>query len=296
MSSDKKEVKYADYKEGVMKRLADGRTWEKCGVWVRDGKCTEKPYILPLKDEKNNPENRAEAIKHYLNFDCTPYLSKGNALVGLHQYAHHLNSSQLLCLMFFSKLIDRDSCATKDTVEFMKKAFHIDIHVGAKCDFEYKESKADKYRFVINRKREYEGTSFDFHIVDGDVEVFFEIKFTEDGFGNAENDDRHRCKAAQYKELLPQSLKDKVEVEDIMKYYQLFRNIIRADNENKYVVFITDGNNPSTKAEADKDKDGFMKKFGKYLDLNHVKFKTWQDLGNNFPKHTELPFQFKAIL
>ena len=39
-----------------------------------------------------------------------------------------------------------------------------------------------------------EGTNFDFHISDGDKEYFFEIKFTENGFGKASNDDRHSQK------------------------------------------------------------------------------------------------------
>lgn len=283
-------IKYADYKKEIMKCLADSKTWEQNGFWERNGKRTEKAHILPLNGNPNNAINRADAIKRFLGFDCTPYFPNG--FVGLHQYAHHINSSQLLCLMYFSNLINNQFKATQELIDFMKKAFNIVITTEAKCHFEYKEKNVNKYIFDIFGEKEYEGTSFDFHIKDKDVEIFFEIKFTEDGFGNAKKDTngRHECKAKKYVELLPESLKRITTTDDILKYYQLFRNIIRAEDKSKYVIFITDQNNPSTNKEIYE----FKNKFGKFIDSKRVIFETWQNLNKTNPI-AKLPFQFKAM-
>ena len=293
MTSEEKKITYTKYKEKVIDSLVRIKTWED-GVYKYRGKHISKNHILPLFNKENTREKQADAIKQYLGLDCAPYFAKG--FIGLHKYAHHLNSSQTFCLMFFSKLMDSNHRASDIMVAFLKRVFAIDIHIGAKCDFEYKENDHAhaRYRFKVLDRQEYEGTSFDFHIHDGNVEVFFEIKFTEDGFGKAKKDDRgrHVCKAEQYRKLLPQSLKNNVTTEDILSYYQIFRNIIRAENENKYVIFITDTNNPST----NKEKYEFMEKFGKYLDSKHIIFETWQKLAEAYQHFEELPFQLKAIL
>lgn len=296
MNSEENIITYAEYKENVIARLVKIKTWEDDGVYKYRGKYISKNHILPLFNKENSRVKRADAIRQYLGFDCTPYFPKG--FIGLHQYAHHLNSSQTFCMMFFSKLMYNNHYATKLMVEFFKKVFLIDIHEGAECNFEYKEDDDNKnhqrYRFKVLDEQEYEGTSFDFHIRDRNIEIFFEIKFTEDGFGKAKKDDsgRHECKAEQYLKLLPQPLKNNVTTDDILHYYQIFRNIIRAENEDKYVIFITDANNPSTK----KDKCEFMEKFGKYLDSKHIIFETWQNLAETYQHFEELPFQLKAIL
>lgn len=237
-------------------------------------------------------------MQKYLNIDVANYL--GPELKGLHKSSHHLNSSQTLCIQFFSALIDGEYphlTAKQELVELLK-TIGISIHEGAECKFEYTEQDKDKYRFKIhNQERkevnEYEGTSFDFHIKDNDVEVYFEIKFTEDGFGkaskdkrNPEKEKRHKEKAEQYTKLLPPSIKPTPTVDELLKHYQLFRNIIRATDENKYVVFITDENNLSTENE----KKDFIDKFG---EPNNVLFLTWQEIRENYSG--ELPFQFECF-
>ncbi|MDE5608596.1 MAG: hypothetical protein K2I64_06655 [Muribaculaceae bacterium] len=283
MTTKTQSVSHANYTDRVLEVLTKDMNWE-CGTYVRNGKEYLKKHILPLKNNDNTLRNRADAIKKYFEFDCKPYLP---GLRGLHQYAHHVNSSQILCMMFFSKLIDVKHCATKEMVKFMKDAFNIEIHEGAKCDFEYKED----IKFDVLGKSENEGTSFDFHIKDDKVEVYFEIKFTEDGFAKEKKDadERHKCKARQYEKLLPEYLKDNATAEDILLNYQIFRNIIRADNDKKYVIFITDGNNPAT----NEDIKAFLEKFGTYIDSNHIQFKTWQEIKDKYP--FKLPMQFEAL-
>lgn len=297
-----KTTTYSDYRKRLFECLARVKNWDEEGVWCRNGKCTKFAHILPLSYDMNSAANRANAIKKFLGLDCAKYL--GPKLIGLHQYAHHLNSSQTLCIQFFSALIDGNYphlTAKHELVELLK-SIGITIHTGAECKFEYKEKHKKEYTFAIhNNEGKYEGTSFDFYIKDNDIEVFFEIKFTEDGFGKAskninhpEKEKRHKEKAEQYKKLLlnPEriiSLKQEPTVDDILTYYQLFRNIIRV-GENKYVVFITDENNHSTEI----DKENFKEKFG---EPKNVVFLTWQKIrekaGAIYPG--ELPFQFDAF-
>lgn len=301
-----KKMTYNSYKENVLSQLKKalekslGRNIEP-GKWKysqnddlgnKITKEIDKDHILPLEDSnKSAAKKRAAAMQKYLNIDVSNYL--GSKLKGLHQYSHHLNSSQTLCIQFFSALIDGEYphfTAKQELVELLK-TIGISIHEGAECKFEYTEQDKDKYRFKIhNQERkevnEYEGTSFDFHIKDNDVEVYFEIKFTEDGFGKANNDQRHEEKAEQYTKLLPPSIKPTPTVDELLTHYQLFRNIIRATDEKKYVVFITDANNPSTENE----KTEFIAKFG---EPNNVLFLTWQEIRENYSG--ELPFQFECF-
>lgn len=270
---------HSAYKKDVLQRLikASGKTWNGDGVW----RGIPRKHILPL-ESTNTRVSRAKAIKKYLNFDCHECLPK---LKGLHQYAHHLNSSQLLCMIFFSRMIEEEK-ATDKMVQFINSAFGISIKEGAECKFEYTENH-DPYIFNILDKKEYEGTSFDFHISDGTTEISFEIKLTEYGFGKATMDNRHEQKAEQYIKLLPAKY-SAISTEEMLQDYQIFRNITRAKNKNAYVIFITDGNNIQTNNEIKK----FTEKYGTLP--SNVKFTTWQKITPSYP--CELPFQLKAIL
>lgn len=276
---------YSDYRKTVVTLLATlvGKKWED-GIWRRTG--TPVQHILPTihtDSSRQNRENRANAIKDYLGFDCKKCL--GNTLAGLHQYAHHLNSSQALCMMFFSNLIDETHRVNKGMVGFVREMLSINISTNARYHFEYTE-KRKPYIFNVSGKDEYEGTSFDFYIVDEDIEIYFEIKLTENGFGKAEDDSRHNEKIYQYKKLLPSYLIQEPTDEQFRNHYQIFRNIIRT-GENKYVIFITDKNNPST----EKEKMDFQKSFGQ---SDNVKFITWQDIKRvaNCFYPCKLPYQF----
>lgn len=297
-------MNYQKYNEKLLNLLIDevqkatGKRWED-GLWAP--KKVRRPHILPLLGDNNNAINRANAIRQYMGFDCSPYFDKD--FNGLHTYAHHINSSQITCLMFFSKLIDKDGHAKREMVEFVKKAFGIDISVEAKCDFEYTEKfapydfDADKDGNII---KGYEGTSFDFHIKDENVEIYFEIKLTEPGFHKEKlfkkdrktkkeiEDKRHMAKARRYlaKEVAPQFFREIVkEPAEFLTQYQIYRNIIRVTGNNKYVVFISDRNNPMTKQDADSIERVHFH--------NNVIFRTWQQLIPFYP--FELPFQLKAI-
>ncbi len=270
-------MKYEDYKNLLWNRLAieAKETYRvlKPGKWLKTG--VSKDHILPLDNDQNTRQNRAATIKEHLDFDVRMALPD---LGGLHQFAHHLNSSQLLCMMFFTPLKEDPA----KLQEFIFNAFGIKLSPNAECHFEYSQKDDPQYTFQIEGKKKYEGTSFDFHIIDGDTELFFEIKLTEKGFGKAENNHRHKEKARQYIKLLPYTISKVLDEDSFLKYYQLYRNVIRANKPCKYVIFITDANNPATKSEL------------RQIELSqNIIHKTWQELATLYPN--KIPFQLNAL-
>lgn len=247
------------------------------GTWECNG--VEKRHILPLAEVKGSAALRAEAIAAHLHFDVAEVLP---GLRGLHRDIHHLNSSQLLCLMFFGEFLKRGADGMTLLKDFVSNAFGIRLCGVVKYGFEYRQKDA-RYYFNIQGRRRYEGTSFDFHIADErGTEIFFETKFSENGFGRCpKNDGCYQLKAQEYIKLLPADVE--VSCEEFLERYQILRNVIRATGANKYVVFITDGDNPATNAEI----SGIPHS-------NNIRHYTWQQLAAHYP--FELPFQFKAML
>ena len=75
-------------------------------------------------------------------------------------------------------------------------------------------------------------------------------------------------------------------MEECVKYYQLFRNIIRGDSDSKIIVFITDENNPATEEEI----KNFRQEYLKDATVNCL-FLKWQDIYKELPLDFH-PFQF----
>jgi hypothetical protein len=138
--------------------------------------------------------------------------------IKLHSDFHHLNSSQALCfnlfypLIFENKLITLFNKINKNigTNEFVKK-----------YEFEYIENNI-------------ENTNFDLFIETNKNNYYFEIKYTENEFGQAKNDIKHRKKYNDvYKERL--HIFKNVSMEVFFKYYQILRNLIY---NNGYNIFV----------------------------------------------------------
>ena len=106
------------------------------------------------------------------------------------------------------------------------------------------------------------------------------IKLTEEGFGKCKNDEKHEEKFKKvYQGLIGNcdAIKKPVRFDDeFRKYYQLFRNSIRAKDKNKYVVFIYDKNNNYCESQLNEFKEKYISK--DYQE--NVKGITWQDLVN----------------
>ena len=171
---------------------------------------------------------------------------EGDLLEKPHTDAHHLNSSQILCYNFFRPLIDKNGGATQELVDRLSEQ-GIPIEKGAKCTFEYTDN-LDK----MEKPRD-KPTEFDFHIIGSDVEVFFEIKYTENSFGEAKKDDNHKEKyELVYKSLLEKApcLNHTPEFEEFAKLYQLYRNAIRITDKNKHLILLYPKNNTTVNKEA----------------------------------------------
>jgi hypothetical protein len=108
--------------------------------------------------------------------------------------------------------------------------------------------------------------------------VFFEIKFTEQGFAKAKINETHKTKFENtYQHMIreqtvcnPENIKD----ENFFNYYQLFRNAIRVMDKNKYVVFIF----PKGNKKCDADFNAFKKEFINGQDKENIKCLYWEEL------------------
>lgn len=267
-------ISYKQYRKEALGRLVDSIHHADISKGRWRGR--EFSHVLPI-DGKTRVAKRA-AIKKYLGIDIVDNQIKE----GLHTDAHHLNSSQLLCYRTFQLLLDydRDKSVLITLLErFGIQAGHYEAH-----KFEYKDD--------LKWNNKSEGTSFDFYIKGREKEVFFEIKFTEYGFGQASNGESHKKKIEELyrREVEKCAILKKMEDDEIRRYYQFVRNIIRYKGDDTIIVFITDGNNPATNSAI----DNFCNKF-----LNdpqkHVKFITWQDLNEKWPDGVEKPSQFACF-
>ena len=224
----------SDYAEGRKKHLAKyaiEKDLKCCGLW------REKPYCHILFT--SNEEQKKEAIKKNLLKGV-----KVDMLAKPHTDAHHLNSSQILCYNFFRPLITNDGKATAELVSLLGK-YGIAITNNATCQFEYTDKIEDR-------------TQFDFYIKEGEIEVFFEIKYTEDYFGGASSSDSAKRQYMNWYEVQftqQQCLKEvPADCEDFIanytQHYQLYRNAIRITDKNKHLVLLYPKENENVEKEA----------------------------------------------
>lgn len=215
---------------------------------------------------KCNKENQVDIIEKYNLTDGLTF--KGFIPIDkVHRCAHHLNSSQVLCYNYFRPMVNDDHTPKPELIKLMKE-HGISISEKARCDFEY-----DSY---LDYKDE--GTVYDFHIKDGETEVFFEIKYTEDGFHKPANNKSHRLKYdSTYHEMLKkcQCLKNKeIRYEDFLESYQLFRNVLRITNKKRYTLFvIAEGNH-----KIYEDIKSFYSNYIKDSYQENVRALCWEDL------------------
>ena len=270
---EKSNMSYTKFKEKVLDKLADYKKnvlkIEENGIFRYRGKIYPKEHILPIPSGKSIQN----IVKEYNVLKC---LKGVDFLIekDLHRYAHHLNSSQLMCYNFFRPYIIKEGSKTSPNdalIDLLSKYIAINQCSKAECHFEY----------VQGGEYEGEDTNFDFYLKSDETEVFFEIKYTEAGFGKCEDDDRHKDKFARiYNGLIKKcpAIKDSITFNDeFRKNYQLFRNSIRATGKNKYVIFIYDENNQYCKDQLDE----FLKKYitDDYKNMNIIGI-TWQDLAH----------------
>lgn len=235
------------------------------GLWQQKGQ--PRTHIL---GNASTSEQKAELINKYSLLPNVPSIDCNT--IHLHQYAHHLNSSQIMCYNFFRPLIEsydgkmykpKDSLLNLIGMEIDQE---IDTH-GAVCNFEYIDDSA-------------ENTNFDFYFKKEDVEVFFEIKYTEREFSKKSSaKDPHAQYESIYKPMIEKTkelfIGETISEQDFNnEYYQLARNSIRATSADKHVFFVCPKEHEELINQFVEFSDKYLTEKGK----ERIKLITWEDL------------------
>ncbi|MFM1655804.1 PGN_0703 family putative restriction endonuclease [Brevibacillus sp. B_LB10_24] len=134
--------------------------------------------------------------------------------IKFHQFFHHVNSSQAVCINYYYPFI------TEGKLEWIAEIFGCQDRVS-EWAFEKVVDKAEQ-------------TNFDFYMkATGGKQLFFEVKYTEQEFGTAKNDESHQRK---YHLIYSRRLKGKVKkcsMEDFFRHYQILRNISYLEIDSK---------------------------------------------------------------
>ncbi|WP_341201163.1 PGN_0703 family putative restriction endonuclease [Planomicrobium okeanokoites] len=209
------------YKEQVKSRLAHYKLTTlgvvENGKWKTNDK--EYPHILPVKQmELNFLEPYRTGLTNFTK----------QQRVHLHRDFHHLNSSQAICLNFFYPLIEENQLSLL-----------LDILKFSNEDIDFAQ-----FEKILDRT---EGTNFDFYIkLKSGKQIFFEIKYTESGFGKQNASEVYQEKyEGVYKERLTGKLRIGTDNYDsLMKNYQLLRNIsyVDATDQSLLVIIYPEGN------------------------------------------------------
>lgn len=261
------------FKEKIYKSLSDYREHElkisEMGKW----RGNSYGHILPKDKEKENI-----LAKYRQSF----FSSKSKA-IKLHQCFHHLNSSQAMCINFFYPLIQEENLHL--ITGYM--GFNDEMIDYNSVEFE-KESKIDG----VDKRRP---TSFDFYFeTKSGKKFFFEIKYTEDGFGKAVNDSDHRDKFEKvYRQHLPRVVKPPYsEMKEFFKYYQIIRNLIHID-DNSYVVFLYTIENHAVCETAQFAEENIVKEnIVKEENSSHLFNITWEDIVLHLMKNPDANTDF----
>ena len=227
------------------------------------------PYDHIISNPKDS-KDRESIVNEYL---LLPDVPKIQGEIKLHPDAHHMNSSQIMCYNFFRPLLKeynknkKDYKPSDELVDLVGKIIDTPLeNKNSSCKFEYIQPNTDT-------------TNFDFYLKCGDVEVFFEIKYTEKEFAKKKvTPDSELQYEKVYKPMISKAehiFKDKViSASDFLKNFQLLRNAIRAIDNNKYVVFICPRAHDNLVNQYNKFKEQFLSPKGE----EHVKLVTWESL------------------
>lgn len=233
MFRDKACAHLTNYRERILRLPA--------GVFIYRGRSIPKGHILPREFQRQN------ILEPYRD---RFFISEEFREIKLHQYFHHLNSSQALCINLFFPLLAEGQHGV------LAKALGVPISPTFKSIFESLSP-------VENAKRR---TSFDFHLKAEDEDVFVEVKYTEEGFGAATDDDEHRQKFLQtYAPLLKASSYLTSPCHDrsfFLKNYQVLRNLVHISG-NSSVVFLFPRANEVVAEQALRARESFLTDKGK---------------------------------
>ena len=215
---------------------------KEAGYYKHRGRFIPKKHILPLDCKKQN------IIQQYRK----AFYDSPKSDIHFHQYFHHLNSSQALCINLFFPLI------AETKLNLILDLLKIQEQPVTESCFE-KESDME----MGSGRR----TNFDFYmkLADG-TKIYFETKYTELEFGKATNDDEHNKKyQATYKPLVKSAgyinsaYKD---VEKFLESYQIMRNLCHI-TDHSFVVFVYPAANQKIDKQAQEAKEKILTDKGK---------------------------------
>ena len=260
-------MSYNSFKENVCEHLAKYNSWG-------NGTFRGKTYSHIANIEgKYKDDVVLEIIK-------SDGVTKTDMFCKPHQYAHHLNSSQVVCYEFFRPMIDNKDDMLK-AVEMMGIPSNAFINFNAEFEKEFDDG---------------EGTNFDFFL-SAKNNLYVEVKYTEQGFGTCDDDERHRLKFENtYKPLIYNSpcvkeeLKKEICFTQMRDCYQLFRNVLRIKNDSDYVVFLFPEKNSIAKTQYEKFRDLYLSSKGR----QNVKGVYWESLTGLMSQRFKEKFFFYA--
>ena len=211
------------------------------GLFRFRGKTLKKSHILPRRHLEMNILE--EYRSRFFASECSQ--------IKFHRFFHHLNSSQAMCINLFYPLI------AEELVSLVTSFLGIPSARDLIPSFE-KESPVE----VAVRR-----TFFDFHIQHSrSHDIFFEVKYTEQGFAKAKKDAEHRQKFIDtYRPLVYGSayLTDVCQDETFfLSHYQILRNLVHI-GETKQLVFLFPASNSSIRSEAGHALKGFLTDAGR---------------------------------
>lgn len=230
------------------------------GVYRYQKQEIPQKHILPKNKEEFNIDG---------NYRADFYASQYKKGITFHKYFHHLNSSQAMCINFFYPLIKEKRLETiLDILGIPGETIY-----SPDCMCFEKESEVEK-----SAKRK---TNFDFFMrLNPSINVYFEIKYTENEFGKAKFDDEHDEHKKKFrKTYLPllnnnPAIKEEFKEEDtFLKNYQIMRNLVHIDKDS-YVVFLFPTENNAIREAAMSAKKQIIEEDWQ----NHFKPTTWEYL------------------
>ena len=178
-------MKYEEFKKKVIDNMPENPI---PGLW--QGKGAPRKHIL---GNPSSAKEQADLINKYSLLPNVPLIDSDT--IHLHQYAHHLNSSQIMCYNFFRPMIEGFDGVMYHPKDALIKLFGMEVdeeleHKNAVCNFEYIDKSKDN-------------TNFDFYFKSNQIEVFCEIKYTEEGFAKSSRaKDPHERFESVYKPMI----------------------------------------------------------------------------------------------
>jgi len=206
----------------------------------------------------------------------------------LHTYSHHLNSSQMMCINFFYPFAVNDqikkyliSVIQNDRSEIIQ----INNPENLKFEFEYESPK--------EKSKGYKPTNFDLYVSNNDLNLYFEIKYTDDfnACDKTKYEEYEKKYEDMYRGFANKVIKDEWNTpEHFCDNYQIMRNLVHID-ENSFVIFLYHDKHTKTDKQVAK-----AKKFLKTDYQNRLICLTWDDLYSEIKKEMKSVFEKDADL